>query len=159
MKCIFIVAKSISTDLKRNYDLYKLIKEQVCIMEFCITMEVSVLFLCKLKLSSKMKELEEKTAEQKELLELRENLIQTQYKLNEMERLKEEERINEVRREAEDLEIQAVLQQLTECQEEIKTLTQERDDLKHKGESLQAETEQLREDIKDTVSMVGILHF
>lgn len=159
MKCIFIVAKSISSDLKRNYDLYKLIKEHVCIMEFCITMEVSVLFLCKLKLSSKMKELEEKTAEQKELLELREDLIRTQQKLNEMERLKEEERINEVRREAEDLEIQAVLQQLTQCQEEIKTLTQERDDLKHKGESLQAETEQLREDIKDTVSMVGILHF
>uniref|UniRef100_U3K0K8 Centromere-associated protein E n=1 Tax=Ficedula albicollis TaxID=59894 RepID=U3K0K8_FICAL len=90
---------------------------------------------------------------QKQLLELREDLIQTQQKLNEMEQLKEEERISEVRREAEDLEIQAVLQQLTECQEEIKTLNQERDDLKQKGESLQAEIEQLREDMKDTVSM------
>lgn len=106
-----------------------------------------------------MKELEEKTAEQKQLVELREDLIRTQQKLNEMEQLKEEERISELRLETKDLEIQAVLQQLTECQEEIKTLTQERDDLKQKGESLQAETEQLREDIKDTVSMVGILHF
>lgn len=122
-------------------------------------MKVPVLFLCNLKLSSKMKELEEKTAEQKQLVELREDLIRTQQKLNEMEQLKEEERISELRLETKDLEIQAVLQQLTECQEEIKTLTQERDDLKQKGESLQAETEQLREDIKDTVSMVGILHF
>lgn len=118
-------------------------------------MKVSVLFLCKLKLSSKMKELEEKEAEQKQLLELRENLVQTQQKLNELEQLKEEERISEVRLETKDLEIQAALQQLTECQEEIKTLTQERDNLKQKEEFLQAETEQLREDIKDTVSMVG----
>lgn len=124
-------------------------------MEFCITMQVSVFFLCKLKLSSKMKELEEKEAEHKQLLELRENLVQTQQKLNELEQLKEKERISEVRLEAKDLEIQAVLQQLTECQDEIKILTQERDDLKQKEEFLQAETEQLREDIKDTVSMVG----
>lgn len=106
-----------------------------------------------------MKELEEKTAEQKQLLELRENLIRTQQKLNEMEQLKEQERISELRLETKDSEVQAVLQQLAECREEIKTLTQERDDLKQKGESLQAETEQLRDDIKDTVSMVGILHF
>lgn len=128
-------------------------------MGFCIKMKVSGLFLCNLKLSSRMKELEEKTAEQKQLLELRENLIQTQQKLNEMEQLKDQERISELRLETKDSEVQAVLQQLAECREEIKTLTQERDDLKQKGESLQAETEQLREDIKDTVSMVGILHF
>lgn len=122
-------------------------------------MKVSLLFVCNLKLSSKMKELEEKTAEQNQLLKLRENLTRTQQKLNEMEQLKEEERISEMRLEAKDLEIQAFLQQLTECQEEIKSLTQERDDLKQKWESLQAETEQLREDVKDTVSMVGILPF
>uniref|UniRef100_A0A8C9UG71 Centromere-associated protein E n=1 Tax=Serinus canaria TaxID=9135 RepID=A0A8C9UG71_SERCA len=127
--------------------------KNIHMMELCITMKVSVLFLCKLKLSSKMKELEEKEAEQKQLLELRENLVQTQQKLNELEQLKEEERISEVRLETKDLEIQAALQQLTECQEEIKTLTQERDNLKQKEEFLQAETEQLREDIKDTVSM------
>ncbi|KAJ7402468.1 hypothetical protein BTVI_86066 [Pitangus sulphuratus] len=111
----------------------------------------------KLELSSKMKELEEKTAEQNQLLELREDFIRTQQKLNEMEQLKEEKRTSELRLEAKESEIQAVLQQLTECQEEIKTLTQEKDYLKQKGESLQAETDQLKEDIKDTVSMVGIL--
>ncbi|XP_030348610.1 centromere-associated protein E isoform X2 [Strigops habroptila] len=107
----------------------------------------------KLELSSKVKELEEKTAEHKQLLEVREDFIQTQQKLNEMEQLKKQEKIMELKLEAKDSEIQAVLQQLTECQEEIKMLTQERDDLKQKEESLQAETHQLKEDIKDTVSM------
>ncbi|NWY58821.1 CENPE protein, partial [Chionis minor] len=112
----------------------------------------------KLQLSSKIKELEEKTAEHKQLLEVREDFIQTKQKLNEMEQLKEQEKIMELRLEAKDTEIQAVLQQLTECQEEIKTLTQERDYLKQKEESLQAETDQLKEDIKDTVSMNILAH-
>ncbi|XP_075565422.1 centromere-associated protein E [Pelecanus crispus] len=112
----------------------------------------------KLELSSKMKELEEKTVEHKQLLEVREDFIRTQQKLNEMEQLKEQEKITELRLEAKNLEIQAVLQQLTECQEEIKTLTQERDYLKQKEESLQAETDQLKEDIKDTVSMNILAH-
>ncbi|XP_027762952.1 centromere-associated protein E [Empidonax traillii] len=112
----------------------------------------------KLELSSKMKELEEKTAEQKQLLELREDFIRTQQKLNEMEQLKEEKRASELRLQAKESEIQAVLQQLTEFQEEIKTLTQEKDYLKQKGESLQAETDQLKEDIKDTVSMNILAH-
>lgn len=119
--------------------------------------EVSCLLLYKLKLCSKMKELEEMTAEHKQLLEVREDLIRTQQKLNEMEQLKEQEKMMEMSLEAKDSEIQAVFQQLTGCQEEIKTLTQERDYLKQKEESLQAEADQLKEDIKDTVSMVGIL--
>lgn len=102
-----------------------------------------------------MKELEEKTAEHKQLLQVREDW--TQQKLNEIEQLKEQEKIVELRLEAKDSEIQAVLQQLTECRDEIKTLTQERDYLKQKEESLQAESDQLKEDIKDTVSMVGNL--
>ncbi|XP_061228050.1 centromere-associated protein E [Neopsephotus bourkii] len=107
----------------------------------------------KLELSSKIKELEEKTVEHKQLPEVKEDFIQTQQKLNEMEQLKEQEKIMELKLKAKDSEIQAVLQQLTACQEEIKVLTQERDDLKHKEESLQAEAHQLKEDIKDTVSM------
>ncbi|KAM6120403.1 centromere-associated protein E [Pterocles gutturalis] len=110
------------------------------------------------ELSSKTKELEEKTAEHKQLLEEREDFIQTQQKLNEMEQLKEQEKIMELRLEAKDSEIQSVLQQLTECREEIKTLTQERDHLKQKEEFLQAETDQLKEDIKDTVSMNILAH-
>lgn len=102
-----------------------------------------------------MKELEEKTAEHKQLLQVKEDW--TQQKLNEIEQLKEQEKIVELRLEAKDSEIQAVLQQLTECRDEIKTLTQERDYLKQKEESLQAESDQLKEDIKDTVSMVGNL--
>ncbi|KAM4672946.1 centromere-associated protein E [Amazona ochrocephala] len=112
----------------------------------------------KLELSSKMKELEEKTAEHKQLLEVKEDFIQTQQKLNEMEQLKEQEKIMELKLKAKDSEIQAVLQQLSACQEEIKVLTQERDDLKQKEESLQAESHQLKEDIKDTVSMNILAH-
>ncbi|XP_051474239.1 centromere-associated protein E [Apus apus] len=112
----------------------------------------------KLELSRKIKELEEKTAEHKQLLEVREDFIQTQQKLDEMEQLREQEKIAKLSLEAKDLEIQSVLQQLTECQEEIKTLTQERDDLKQKEDCLQAERDQLKEDIKDTVSMNILAH-
>ncbi|NXB76173.1 CENPE protein, partial [Donacobius atricapilla] len=158
----YVALKQLHEEIEQKYIAALETNEQMKLQIECLSKEAqeskTVLDEVKLELSSKMKELEEKTAEQKQLLELRENLIRTQQKLNEMEQLKEEERISEVRLEAKDLEIQAVLQQLTECQEEIKTLTQERDDLKQKGESLQAETEQLREDIKDTVSMNILAH-
>ncbi|XP_018861766.1 centromere-associated protein E [Parus major] len=158
----YVALKKLHEEIEEKYIAASETNEQMKLQIECLSKEAqeskAILDEVKLELSSKMKELEEKTAEQNELLELRENLIQTQKKLNEMEQLKEEERINEVRREAEDLEIQAVLQQLTECREEIKILIQERDDLKQKGESLQAEAEQLREDIKDTVSMNILAH-
>ncbi|RLW09397.1 hypothetical protein DV515_00002559, partial [Chloebia gouldiae] len=155
----YAVLKQLHEEIEQKYIAASEINEQMKLQIECLSKEAqeskTILDEVKLELSSKMKELEEKEAEQKQLIELRENLVRTQQKLNELEQLKEEEKISEVRIEAKDLEIQAVLQQLTECQEEIKTLTQERDDLKQKGEFLQAETEQLREDIKDTVSMVG----
>ncbi|KAM4780808.1 centromere-associated protein E isoform 2-T2 [Cyanocitta cristata] len=153
----YVALKQLHEEIEQKYIAASETNEQMKLQIECLLKEAqeskTTLDEVKLELSSKMKELEEKTAEQKQLLELRENLIQTQQKLNEMEQLKEQERIGELRLETKDLEVQAVLQQLAECQEEIKTLTQERDDLKQKGESLQAETEQLREDIKDTVSM------
>ncbi|XP_041905931.1 centromere-associated protein E isoform X1 [Corvus kubaryi] len=153
----YVAVKQLHEEIEKKYIAASETNEQMKLQIECLLKEAqeskTTLDEVKLELSSKMKELEEKTAEQKQLLELRENLIQTQQKLNEMEQLKEQERISELRLETKDSEVQAVLQQLAECQEEIKTLTQQRDDLKQKGESLQAETEQLREDIKDTVSM------
>ncbi|NXY33539.1 CENPE protein, partial [Pomatorhinus ruficollis] len=158
----YVALKQLHEEIEQKYIAASETNEQMKLQIECLSKEAQeskkILDEVKLELSSKMKELEGKTAEQKQLLELRENLTRTQQKLNEMEQLKEEERISEMRLEAKDLEIQAVLQQLTECQEEIKTLTQERDDLKQKWESLQAETEQLREDIKDTVSMNIMAH-
>ena len=129
----------------------------IYIILFYMRLKVFIPFPFKLKLSNKMKELEEKTAEHEHHLHVKEELAQAHRKLNEMEQLKEQEKIMEARLETKDSEIQAVLQQLSGCQEEIKTLTQERDHLKQKEESLQAETDQLKEDIKDTVSMVRIL--
>ncbi|KAL9851240.1 LOW QUALITY PROTEIN: centromere-associated protein E [Geothlypis trichas] len=158
----YVALKQLHEETEQKYIAASETNEQMKLQIECLSKETqeskTILDEVKLELSSKMKELEEKEAEHKQLLQLRENLVQTQQKLNELEQLKEKERISEVRLEAKDLEIQAVLQQLTECQEEIKILTQERDDLKQKEEFLQAETEQLREDIKDTVSMNILAH-
>ncbi|XP_039237441.1 centromere-associated protein E isoform X2 [Pipra filicauda] len=158
----YVALKQLHEEMEQKYIATSENNEKMKLQIECLSKEAqeskTTLDEIKLELSSKMKELEEKTAEQKQLLELREDFIRTQQKLNEMEQLKVEERMSELRLEAKDSEIQAVLQQLTECQEEIKTLTQEKDDLKQKAESLQAETDQLKEDIKDTVSMNILAH-
>ncbi|KAM9258832.1 centromere-associated protein E [Cariama cristata] len=158
----FVALKQLHEELQRKYVAASENNEQMKVQIDTLSKEEqelkTTLDEVKLELSSKMKELEEKTAEHKQLLEIREDFIRTQQKLNEMEQLKEQEKIIELRLEAKDSEIQAVLQQLTECQEEIRTLTQERDYLKQKEESLQAETDQLKEDIKDTVSMNILAH-
>uniref|UniRef100_A0A8C3N0U6 Centromere-associated protein E n=1 Tax=Geospiza parvula TaxID=87175 RepID=A0A8C3N0U6_GEOPR len=144
----YVALKQLHEEIEQKYIAASETNEQMKLQIECLSKEAqeSKTILDEVKLEVSVK--------QSQLLELRENLVWTQQKLNELEQLKEEERISEVRLEAKDLEIQAVLQQLTECQEEIRTLTQERDDLKQKEEFLQAETEQLREDIKDTVSMI-----
>ncbi|KAM6429390.1 centromere-associated protein E [Rhynochetos jubatus] len=112
----------------------------------------------KLELSSTTRALGERTAEHQQLLEVRAAFLRAPQRLNETEQLEVPGKVTELRLEAKDSEVQAVLQQLMKCQEEIKTLTQERDDLKQKEELLQAETEQLKEDIKDTVAMNILAH-
>ncbi|NWQ73509.1 CENPE protein, partial [Columbina picui] len=158
----YVALKQLHEELEQKYVAVSENNEQMKLQIDVLSKEAqeskTTLDEVKLELCSKMKELEEKTAEHKLLLEVRDDFIQTQQKLNEMEQLKEQEKMMELRLEAKDAEIQAVLQQLTECQEEIKTLTQERDDLKRKEESLQAEADQLKEDIKDTVSMNILAH-
>ncbi|NXA22284.1 CENPE protein, partial [Ibidorhyncha struthersii] len=158
----YVALKQLHEELEQKYiamsENHEKMKLQIDILSKEARESKTILDEVKLELSSKMKELEEKTAEHKQLLEIKEDFIQTQQKLNEMEQLKEQGKIMELRLEAKDSEIQAVLQQLTECREEIKTLTQERDYLKQKEESLQAETDQLKEDIKDTVSMNILAH-
>ncbi|XP_074946836.1 centromere-associated protein E isoform X2 [Phalacrocorax aristotelis] len=158
----YVALKQLHEDLEQKYVAASENNEQMKLQIDILAKEAqefkTALDGVKLELSSKMKELEEKTAQHKQLLEVREDFIQTQQKLKEMQELKEQEKIMELRLEAKDSEVQAVLQQLSECQEEMKTLTQERDYLKQKEESLQAETDQLKEDIKDTVSMNILAH-
>ncbi|NXP05824.1 CENPE protein, partial [Thinocorus orbignyianus] len=153
----YVALKQLHEELEQKYTAALENNEQMKLQIDTLSKEAqesrAALDEVKLELSGKMKELEEKATEHKQLLEVREDFIQAQQKLNEMEQLKEQEKIMESRLEAKDSEIQAALQQLTECQEEVKMLTQERDYLKQKEESLQAETDQLKEDIKDTVSM------
>ncbi|KAM9142729.1 centromere-associated protein E [Pangshura tecta] len=107
----------------------------------------------RLELSSKIQELQEKTAEQEQLLGVKEELSQAQQRLSEMEQLKEKSKTNESRMEAERMEKLAIAQKLHESQEEIKILIQERDDVKQKQETLQNETDQLKEDIQETIAM------
>ncbi|NXG73546.1 CENPE protein, partial [Baryphthengus martii] len=158
----YIALKQLHEELEQKYVATSEKNEQMKLQMEVLSKEAqkskTSLDEVKVELSSKMKELEEKTAEHKQLLAVREDFIQAQQKLTEMEQLKEQEKMTELRLKAKDSEIQAVLQQLTECQEEIKTLTQERDYLKQKEESLQAEADQLKEDIKDTVSMNILTH-
>ncbi|XP_053922333.1 centromere-associated protein E isoform X2 [Cuculus canorus] len=154
----YVALKQLHEELEQKYvaasENNEQMKLQIDVLSKAAQESKTALNEVKFELSSKMKELEEKTAEYKQLLEVREDFSQTQQKLNETEQLKEQDKVMEVK----DSEIQAVLQQLIECQEEIKTLTQERDYLKQKEESLQAETDQLKEDIKDTVSMNILAH-
>ncbi|NXI98148.1 CENPE protein, partial [Psophia crepitans] len=158
----YVALKQLHEELEQKYVAASENNEQMKLQIDTLSKEAqeskTTLDEVKLELSSKMKELEEKAVEHKQLLEIREDYIQTQQKLHEMEQLKEREKIVELKLEAKDSEIQSVLQQLTECREEITTLTQERNYLKQKEESLQAETDQLKEDIKDTVSMNVLAH-
>ncbi|XP_067424353.1 centromere-associated protein E [Emydura macquarii macquarii] len=112
----------------------------------------------RLELSSKIQELQEKTAEQEQLLGVKEELNQAQQRLSEMEQLKEKLKSNESRMEAEEMEKLAIAQKLQENQEEIRILIQERDDLKQKQETLQSETDQLKEDIQETITMNILAH-
>uniref|UniRef100_A0A8C5T471 Centromere protein E n=1 Tax=Malurus cyaneus samueli TaxID=2593467 RepID=A0A8C5T471_9PASS len=134
----YVALKQLHEEIEQKYIAASESNEQMKLQIECLSKEAqeskTTLDEVKLELSSKMKELEEKTQ-----------------KLNEMEQLKEEERNSELRLEAKDLEIQAILQQLTECREEIKTLTQERDDLKQKEESLQNERDHVVQVLMDLI--------
>ncbi|XP_075785794.1 centromere-associated protein E isoform X2 [Pelodiscus sinensis] len=107
----------------------------------------------RLELSIKMQELQEKSAELEQLLGVKEELMQTQEKLGEMEQLQEKSKMNESTMEAERMEKLAIAQKLHESQEEVKILIQEREDLKKKQETLQSERDQLKEDIQETITM------
>ncbi|XP_021252505.1 centromere-associated protein E isoform X2 [Numida meleagris] len=158
----YVALKQLHEELEQKYvavsENYERMKLQIEHLSKDAEESKTALDCMKLELSNKMKELEEKTAEHKHHLHVKEELAQAHQKLNEMEQLKEQEKIMEARLETKDSEIQAVLQQLSGCQEKIKTLTQERDHLKQKEESLQAEADQLKEDIKDTISVNILAH-
>ncbi|XP_010215383.1 PREDICTED: centromere-associated protein E [Tinamus guttatus] len=158
----YVALKQLHEELEQKYVATSEDNEQMKLQIEFLSKEVqeskTTLDDVKLELSRKMKELEEKRAELKELDQVKEDLIQTQQRLNEMEQLKEQRKITESRLEAKDSEIQAVLQQLSKCQEEVESLAQERDSLKQKVEILQAETDQLKEDIKETVSTNILAH-
>ncbi|XP_059578334.1 centromere-associated protein E isoform X3 [Alligator mississippiensis] len=112
----------------------------------------------RLELSRKMQELQEKTAEQEQLCGVKEELEQAQQWLYEMEQLKEQLKISESRMEAKEVEGQTIVQKLHESREEIRAVIQDRDELKQKYDSLQTEMDQLREDIKETVTMNILAH-
>lgn len=94
-----------------------------------------------LKLSYKTQELQKKTCE-------------VQERLNEMEELKEQLENRDSTLQTVEREKTLITEKLQQTLEEVKTLTQEKDDLKQLQKSLQIERDQLKSDIHDTVNMV-----
>ncbi|XP_025777184.1 centromere-associated protein E isoform X2 [Puma concolor] len=85
--------------------------------------------------------------------ELQQKATESQEVLNEMEELKEQLESRDSRLQTVEKEKALIAEQLQQTLVEIKTLTQERDDLKQLQESLQIERDQLKSDIQDTVNM------
>ncbi|XP_042840033.1 centromere-associated protein E isoform X4 [Panthera tigris] len=85
--------------------------------------------------------------------ELQQKATESQEVLNEMEELKEQLESRDSRLQTVEKEKALIAEQLQQTLVEIRTLTQERDDLKQLQESLQIERDQLKSDIQDTVNM------
>uniref|UniRef100_A0A7N9IGS6 Centromere-associated protein E n=1 Tax=Macaca fascicularis TaxID=9541 RepID=A0A7N9IGS6_MACFA len=94
----------------------------------------------KTELSYKTQELQKKTCE-------------VQERLNEMEELKEQLENRDSTLQTVEREKTLITEKLQQTLEEVKTLTQEKDDLKQLQKSLQIERDQLKSDIHDTVNM------
>nr|KAF6430935.1 centromere protein E [Rousettus aegyptiacus] len=94
----------------------------------------------KMELSHKTQELQQKTTESQEWL-------------NEVEKLKEQLESRDSRLQTVEREKTLITEKFQQTLEEVRTLTQEKDDLKQLQESLQIERDQLQSDIQDTVNM------
>ncbi|KAM5285612.1 centromere-associated protein E isoform 3-T3 [Hipposideros larvatus] len=94
----------------------------------------------KTELSQKTQELQQKTTESQE-------------RLNEVEELKEQLENRDSRLQTAEKEKTLITEKLQQALEEVRTITQEKDDLKQLQESLQIERDQLKSDIQDTVNM------
>ncbi|XP_063166802.1 centromere-associated protein E [Candoia aspera] len=101
--------------------------------------------------SSKNGELHANNFEQEELLTLKEQLDEAHQKLSEMEELKDRMKVWESEMEAEEAQKLDIMQRLQKGEEEIRILTQERNDFKQKQEALEEERDQIKEDIQDTI--------
>ncbi|XP_041613659.1 centromere-associated protein E isoform X3 [Vulpes lagopus] len=85
--------------------------------------------------------------------ELLQKTTESQKRLNEVEELKEQLESTGSRLQTIEKEKTLIAEQLQQTLVEIRTLTQEKDDLKQLQESLQIERDQLKSDIQDTVNM------
>nr|XP_055198517.1 centromere-associated protein E isoform X3 [Nyctereutes procyonoides] len=85
--------------------------------------------------------------------ELLQKATESQKRLNEVEELKEQLESTGSRLQTIEKEKILIAEQLQQTLVEVRTLTQEKDDLKQLQESLQIERNQLKSDIQDTVNM------
>lgn len=74
--------------------------------------------------------------------------------LNQMEELREKLERRDSSLQSAEKEKNLLTEKLQQTLEEVRALTQEKNDLKQLQESLQTERDQLRSDIQDTVNMV-----
>ncbi|XP_058150671.1 centromere-associated protein E isoform X2 [Dasypus novemcinctus] len=85
--------------------------------------------------------------------ELQQKTIEDQERLNEMEQLKKQLENSNSRLYAVEKEKTLITEKLQQTLEEVRTITQEKDNLKQFQESLQIERDQLKSDIQETVNM------
>ncbi|XP_053113451.1 centromere-associated protein E isoform X2 [Hemicordylus capensis] len=106
----------------------------------------------KLQLASKIQELQMQITEEDELN--RRKLSQVQENLGEIEQLREQLQASKTQIEAEMMDKKAIAQKLHEHEEVIKTLIQEKNDLKHRQEVLQKEKDHIKEEMQVAQSMM-----
>ncbi|XP_054845456.1 centromere-associated protein E [Eublepharis macularius] len=104
------------------------------------------------ELASNIQEWQAKNTQEEELIIAQEKLSQALQKLSEMEEMREQLKDSERRMEADRM---AAAQELREHEEAIRTLVQERDDLRHKQAALQLERDQVQEEMRATQSMLS----
>lgn len=88
--------------------------------------------------------------------ELQQNTTESQKRLNELEDLKEQLESRDLRLQTVEKEKTLIAEQLQQTLVEVRTLIQEKKDLKQLQKSLQIERDQLKSDIQDTVNMVRL---
>ncbi|XP_015261251.1 PREDICTED: centromere-associated protein E [Gekko japonicus] len=96
--------------------------------------------------------LQARSAQEEELVIVKEELSQALQKLSEMEELREQLKAIERRMEVDKT---AAAQELHEHEEAVRSLVQEKDDLRHQQDALQQERDQAQEEMRATQSMLS----
>ncbi|XP_069097594.1 centromere-associated protein E isoform X2 [Pleurodeles waltl] len=144
-------------DLKQQKKLEIELRNKIAELSICIeenSDKIQTAGSLENKLSSLMEELQQKISEQKQLIGEREDLMKAkQTVVFEMQRLEEQLIASLAALECAKVESSDTANKLQELQNEVTALTLERDGIYQAKEALEAERDQLKEDIKENVAL------